>query len=264
MPNRYVRESAIESERVNKLGWQAEVFWRRLLNKVDDFGRFTAHPELLRAAVFPMQLNKVSAADVGKLLLECEQASLISTWKGQLDGKPYLVMQKWEQGRAKESKYPKPPEDVCACLHVRTDAPDSDDDSDTDSEKRGGAKRTPQLTDEEWLKGLSSEPCYNHCRVKDEYGKMLVWCKNQRPPKQPTRRRFINWLNRIERPLGGVASTAASKTSPRLLPEQFRSWMLSQCRKEDRDKVAGWKTFADLPNGTGLWDEWRREQTRTA
>lgn len=214
MPNRYVRESAIESERVNKLGWQAEVFWRRLLNKADDFGRFTAHPELLRAAVFPMQLNKVSAADVGKLLLECEQVGLISTWKGQLDGKPYLVMDKWEQGRAKESKYPEPPTDVFTCKHVRTDVLDSDTDadSDTDSEKKGGAKRPPQLTDEQWLEGLVSEPCYAHCRVRDEYGKMGVWCRTQRPAKQPTRARFIRWINRIERPMETAnGSTPAPK-----------------------------------------------------
>lgn len=136
MPNRYVREAAIESEKVNSLCWQAEVFYRRLLNRVDDFGRFTAHPELLRAAVFPMQLNKVSAADVGKLLLECEHADLLCTWKGQLDGKPYLVMQRWEQGRAKQSKYPEPPEDVRRRLHMFANAPDSDTDSDTDSDKR--------------------------------------------------------------------------------------------------------------------------------
>lgn len=133
MPNRYVRESAIESETVDRLSWAGEVFWRRLINRVDDFGRFTANPELLRAALFPLRLNKVSAADIGKMLLECEQAGLVSTWKGE-DGKAYMVMHKWEMGRAKASKYPEPPTHVNTCLVTFADAPDSDTDSDTDND----------------------------------------------------------------------------------------------------------------------------------
>jgi hypothetical protein len=139
VPNRYVRESAIESESVEKLSWQAEVFWRRLLNRVDDFGRFTANPELLRASLFPLRLNKVSAADIGKMLLECEHADLVSTWKGD-GGKAYLVLHKWEKGRAKESKYPVPPDAIClrlqtdvnGCLQTQTNAPDPDYDYDYD------------------------------------------------------------------------------------------------------------------------------------
>ena len=52
---------------------------------------------------------------------------------------------------------------------------------------------------EDWLKELSSESHYSHVQVMDEWGKMLRWCEVNR--RQPTRRRFVNWLNRIERPL---------------------------------------------------------------
>lgn len=111
MPNRYIREDAIESEPVNDLTWQGEVFWRRLLNRVDDFGRFSAHPELLRASLFPLQLVKVSAQDIDRLLVECEEKGLLYTYT--VGAKRLLVMNKWEQGRAKESKYPEPPEYIC-------------------------------------------------------------------------------------------------------------------------------------------------------
>lgn len=147
MPNRYIREDAIESEAVNLLGWQAEVFWRRLLNRVDDFGRFTANPELLRASIFPLKLSKVSGADIVKLLLECEQAGLVSTYTAG-DDKRFLVVHKWEQGRAKNSKYPPPPDDICKRLQtyvymreqIPTDVPDSDTDSDTDPDNRAQAR----------------------------------------------------------------------------------------------------------------------------
>jgi hypothetical protein len=149
MPNRYVREGAIESENVDKLGWAAEVFWRRLLNRVDDFGRYTANPELLKANLFPLRVNKVSAADIGKWLSDCESADLVSTWKGN-DGKRYLVVHRWKQERAKFSKYPEPPQEICmrmkaianSCKHMHANVldPDPDPDPGTDTEKEGAAE----------------------------------------------------------------------------------------------------------------------------
>jgi len=111
MPNRYVREAAIKSKAVNSLSWHGEVFWRRLLNLVDDFGRYYADPELLRADVFPRQLDRVRDSDIPRLLAECEKAGLLFCFEA--DGKPFLVMNQWEKGRALNSNYPKPPPDIC-------------------------------------------------------------------------------------------------------------------------------------------------------
>ena len=135
-----MREDAIESERVNKLSYMAEVFYRRLINRVDDFGRFTANRELLRAAIFPLKLEQVSAVDISKLISECEDAGLLSTW--DQDGRQYMVMHTWERGRAKSSKYPTPPQSILdklsafvyRCSHGFTNAPDTDSDSDPDSD----------------------------------------------------------------------------------------------------------------------------------
>lgn len=110
MPNRYIREAAIRSKGVNQLSWQAEVFWRRLLNVVDDFGRHHADPELLRADVFPRQLEKVRVADIERLIAECEKAVLL--FRYEVDSKPFLVLNQWEQGRAKKSRYPDPPSNI--------------------------------------------------------------------------------------------------------------------------------------------------------
>jgi len=110
MPNRYIRESAIESESVNSLSWQAEVFFRRLLNRVDDFGRFTANPALLRASIFPLQLDRVTEADVQRMLAECEAAGLLFVYSSSC--KRFIILNKWEKGRAKESKYPPPDDDT--------------------------------------------------------------------------------------------------------------------------------------------------------
>jgi hypothetical protein len=145
MPNRYIRESAIESEAVNSLGWQAEVFYRRLLNKVDDFGRYSASPSLLRAALFPLQLDKLREAVIVNLLIECKAAGLVFTYEN--GGKQFLVVNKWEQGRAKESKYPEPDANICEQMKTYvygrsqmlptptpTPIPNSDTDSDSETE----------------------------------------------------------------------------------------------------------------------------------
>lgn len=124
MPNRYIRASAIESPAVNSLSWLGEVFYRRLLNRVDDFGRFTANHSLLRASIFPLQLDRAREADIPRLLAECEKAGLLFAYMA--GGKQCLVVNKWEQGRAKHSEYPAPPENirermqtyVYGCLHM--------------------------------------------------------------------------------------------------------------------------------------------------
>ena len=208
MPNRYVRASAIESEAVNSLSWQAEVFWRRLLNRVDDFGRFTANANLLRAALFPLQLEKVNTAKVTQLLAECEKAGLVFRYDAA--GKQLLVMNKWENGRAKRSDYAEPPANICermktyvyTCKHKHAYAPDSDSDSDTDTDavgKSAAVAAPTSVSDSEWLQSLGQLPTYAGIDVGREHGKMVAWCSANR--KQPTRRRFINWLNHAERPM---------------------------------------------------------------
>lgn len=111
MPNRILREGILTSERVNALNWEAEVFYRRLMSVVDDFGRYTAHPALLRAALYPLKLDTVRDANMERLLTIVEQARLVRVYV--VAGKRYLELLDFKQQvRAKESKYPDPPEDA--------------------------------------------------------------------------------------------------------------------------------------------------------
>jgi hypothetical protein len=92
-----------------KLAWPEEVFYRRLLSVVDDFGRYYADHGMLRAACYPRQLNKVSDSDVGKWLGACSGAALVRVYPAQ-DGEQYLeVLDFGQQVRAKKSKFPDPP-----------------------------------------------------------------------------------------------------------------------------------------------------------
>lgn len=107
MPNRIVREGIITSEPVNSLNWAEEVFYRRLLSVADDFGRFHGNPSLLRAACYPLQLNKVSDQDIVKWLQATEKAGLVRVY--EVEGKRFVEILKFgQQIRAKDSKFPNP------------------------------------------------------------------------------------------------------------------------------------------------------------
>lgn len=94
------------SPRIARLGWVEEVFYRRLMSVVDDFGRYYADHGLLHAACYPRQLNKVTDADIGKWLAACESAGLVSVYPAS-DGESYLQLLDFgQQVRAKKSRFP--------------------------------------------------------------------------------------------------------------------------------------------------------------
>lgn len=119
MPNRILREGILSSERVELLNWAEEVFYRRLMSVVDDFGRYYARPALILAACYPLLLKKVSDSDIEKWLSACETAALVRVYPAP-DGKRYLQLLDFKQQvRAVESRFPPPP-DGCAAPATQT------------------------------------------------------------------------------------------------------------------------------------------------
>lgn len=109
MPNRILREGILTSERIERLNWAEEVFYRRLMSVVDDYGRYYARPALLLAACYPLLLKKVSDSDIEKWLTACVNAALVRVYPAQ-DGKRYLELVDFKQQvRAATSKFPQPP-----------------------------------------------------------------------------------------------------------------------------------------------------------
>lgn len=107
MPNRILREGIVTSERVNSLDWDAEVFYRRLMSVIDDFGRYTANAKLLLGTCYALKLDVVSLDDINRWLSECQKADLLRVY--EVSGKPFLeVIDFKQQIRSKESKYPSP------------------------------------------------------------------------------------------------------------------------------------------------------------
>lgn len=80
MPTRLVREGILDSERIDQLDAPAEVFYRRLMSKVDDYGLFDARIAMLRSSLYPLRVDKVREADIARWIAACEKAGVIALY----------------------------------------------------------------------------------------------------------------------------------------------------------------------------------------
>ena len=104
MPSRLIREGILTSDRVETLEPPAEVFYRRLMSKVDDHGLYDARPSILRPSLYPLRIDRVREADISRWIAACEKAGLIALY--QHDGKPYLQMLDTRWTARSEPKFP--------------------------------------------------------------------------------------------------------------------------------------------------------------
>lgn len=121
MPTRLLREGILSSERVNALGDGAEVFYRRLMSVVDDYGRFEAHPTFLLARLYPLRIDRLTSADMSRWLQECLDAGLILSY--EVDHKQYLQIDNFGQRTRSRSKYPSPPGETAGERRIITESP---------------------------------------------------------------------------------------------------------------------------------------------
>ena len=120
MPNRIVRDAILSSESVASLKWDEEVFYRRLMSIVDDYGRHEASPKLIRSRCYPLQTDDVSLDDIRRWLGASANAGLILLYA--VDGKQYLEVCKFGQQVRSASKCPGPKSSDIACNHLLADA----------------------------------------------------------------------------------------------------------------------------------------------
>lgn len=118
MPDRLIRESICSSDTLNLLSDFEERFWHRLIVNCDDYGRFDARPEILKARLFPLMDGK-TRKDMSMALSKLASVGLVDLY--EVDGRPFLRVVTWDKYqrvRAKRSKFPDPP---AMCGHVSAD-----------------------------------------------------------------------------------------------------------------------------------------------
>lgn len=120
MPNRIVREGILTSDRIDQLDAAAEVFYRRLMSKVDDHGLYDARPSILRSSLYPLRVDRVREADITRWMAACQKAGVIALYEHE--GKPLLQMLDTRWPARSEPKYTLPPS-ASNCAQVPAAAP---------------------------------------------------------------------------------------------------------------------------------------------
>lgn len=117
MPNRILRDGILTSLRVDALSEGAELFYRRLMSVVDDYGRIEAHPVLLVSKCYPFRASKITPTHITKWLTECCGSTPMAGSDGKqlpplitaytVNGAQYLQINNFGQ-RERHSKFPSP------------------------------------------------------------------------------------------------------------------------------------------------------------
>jgi hypothetical protein len=109
MPNRILRDTIRTSEEIDQLSPDEEVFWYRLITACDDFGRFDGRPAVIRAALYPLRLDRVAEKAVAKHLDRLVALGMVERYTN--DGKPYIWLVKWDDNqrvKTARAKFPGP------------------------------------------------------------------------------------------------------------------------------------------------------------
>jgi DnaD/phage-associated family protein len=114
MPNRIIKESIRTSRSINAMTDFQFRLWTYLITYVDDYGRGSADPELIKGLVFPRRKG-ITEAQIRDGLVNL--ASIGSIHLYEIDGESYLCFPNWsdhQRIQTKHSKFPPPPEDYGA------------------------------------------------------------------------------------------------------------------------------------------------------
>lgn len=106
VPMRLTRDGLLDSDSVNQLDFGGEVFYRRLLNVVDDYGLHDARLGVLLSAMYPLRIRSVTETHIAEWLSACENAGLVCVYKSA--GKPYLFVfnTRWQAKSAPRCPFP--------------------------------------------------------------------------------------------------------------------------------------------------------------
>ena len=152
MPNRIIKESICDSERINKLTPIEEVTFYRLLVNADDYGCFDAREAVVKSRLFPLK-DTMKLSEVGKILDRLAEVGLIVRYTK--DGKPFLCVNKWgehQRLRVSRHKYPTPDEADCGSLpQVAASCGEKSLESESESESEIESESEKRKAQETWF-----------------------------------------------------------------------------------------------------------------
>jgi 5-methylcytosine-specific restriction endonuclease McrA len=102
-------------------------------------------------------------------------------------------------------------------------------------------KKIQQLSEEEFLARLESDPAFTGIDVRRLNSKMILWCEVN--GKRPTRRRLVNWLNREDKPVQNGNGNGTSQPGN----YQTASERRNAATVRNRERAAELRSLGDGP-----------------
>lgn len=214
MPNRLLKEGIRTSKKINSLSDFEFRTWAYLITYVDDYGRGSADPELLKGFVFPRR-KEVREQDIRKALAALERTGSILLY--DVAGEPYFCFPNWSEHQriqTKKSKYPAPADcDMSRWLTVihgdspPESNPNPNPESESNPKEGGGEPQTasPPVVSIPLNDGteypVSQEQCqewagvYPAVDVIQQLREMREWCLNN-PAKRKTAKGVRSFITR--------------------------------------------------------------------
>lgn len=116
MPNRILKESINESKGLSDVSQFAQDCFKRLITYADDYGRFNTDTEIMRARLYPRELEAVSTDDLLAGLTELVGVGKINLYAvSEARGEIFGYFPHWDEHqriRNSRTKYPDPGENI--------------------------------------------------------------------------------------------------------------------------------------------------------
>lgn len=226
MPTRILREGILTSRRINNLTANGELFYRRLMSVVDDYGRYYGEVALLRAACYPFQLKRIKENNVKEFLNECISQKLMFIYKS--NSEQYVQVINTKQQTRSKSKFPEPDNqllincesnvhlvvDVCGCEDV-VGVGDEVVGTATAANENGKKKKTEKIGfdfEKEKFTGITEnielkwQDAYPAVPIPPEILRAAEWViANPHNRKSNWRRFLVNWFSRAQNKAGRVS-----------------------------------------------------------
>jgi len=207
-PEFFLHEDLFNAEKETKL--PLRVAFAGLWCAADREGRFKWEPRRLGIQILPY--DSVDFSRVLDALLTRGFIVSYAFTTGKFGFIPSFHRHQVINNRERLSELPDPLEctdfqaiDASGTRGARDDDAGKEERKGKEGNKEGKGKEAKQsadassTSDADWINSLSSDSSYIGINISSEYGKMIRWCEVNK--KQPSRRRFINWLNRVDKPI---------------------------------------------------------------
>lgn len=150
MPNRIIKDSIRTSKTVNNMSDFQFRLWVYLITYVDDYGRGSADPELLKGFVFPRRKG-VTESTIEKALQDLANSGSILLY--DVDGESYFCFPNWSEHQriqTKKSKFPAPHDGSIRCFTVAhgESPPESNPNPNTNPNPESESRRAPAHGDD--------------------------------------------------------------------------------------------------------------------